>query len=64
MQYKLLQLEQSYSAEHTAAIAAAAARNGAGVDKPRSQAHLKRRLVKYETTEELSQGIVHVNYSS
>lgn len=86
MQYKLLQLERIYSAEHGAApgAGAAAAAASAGVDNPSSSTlrirkegtglgmeyslvslcATRRRLVKSETTKELGQGIVHVNYSS
>lgn len=82
MQYKLLQLERSYSAEHGAVPEAGAAAASAGVDNPSSSSRLRtrkeqgqcwgwagmcatrRRLVKSETTKELGQGIVHVNYSS
>lgn len=81
MQYKLLQLERSYSAEHGAAPGAGAAAASAGVDNPSSSrlsirkeegkcrgwagmCATRRRLVKSETTKELGQGIVHVNYSS
>lgn len=41
MQYKLLQLERSYSAEHGAAPGAAAAAASTGVDNPSSSSRLR-----------------------
>lgn len=51
MQYKLLQLERSYSAEHGAAPgagAAAAAAASAGVDNPSSSSRLSMRKEQRE----------------